>query len=203
MQSLQFLFLLVLCTCTALNGLSQNTDAKQSKNSFLIGIAFSPVVSELRPGVHIEFRRNITDKYFTGLYFLANSVNTRDSFGFIAKEPIVNVTETGWLNGVHFYESSLIRLSVSLANNLTIVRLGDNSEKTTTFTGRVLVSSTKEIRTNYEYSMVPGAEAMVHIRSTLFLAANLKYRQAFGTSFAGNKSINGFIYGLGLVFFFE
>lgn len=182
---------------------SQTVDKKKRESSMLIGIALSPILSEFQTGITIEFNNLITDKYFTGLYFFSNRTTTIDTFGYNVKQPIINFLEIGWKNGIQLYSKKRLKLSASLSNNLCFVRLGDNSEKTSIFTGKVLVTTAKEIQTAYLYSLVPNIEATYKIYRTLFLSINIKYRQTFGSSFAGRTSFNGFLYGVGLTFFLE
>lgn len=173
------------------------------KNRMLIGLAFSPILSEIQPGLIIEFKNLRRDKYLTGLFFFSNRTTSNDAFGYNIKQPIINFVEIGWNNGIQFYEKKRIKLSASLSNNLCFVRLGDNSEKTSMFTGKVFVTTAKEIRTDYLYSLIPDIEASFNIYSTLFLSTNIKYRQTFGSSFAGKTSFDGFVFGVGLTFLLE
>jgi hypothetical protein len=181
---------------------SQSIDKKE-KNNMLIGTALSPIFSEVQLGTSIEFNYFINYKYFTGLYFFSNRTATNDTFGYNIKQPIINFVEIGWNNGIQFYNKKRIKLAVSLSNNLCLVRLGDNSEKTSIFTGKVIATTPKEIRTDYLYSLVPNIGASFQIYSTLFLSTNIKYRQTFSSSFAGMTPFNGFVYGVGLTFFLD
>lgn len=200
---MKWTIVLSLFFLSCLNVFSQNFKEKEMKNSMLIGMAFSPAFGKNQIGINIEFKHTIKEKYVSGLYFFSKGINTSDSFGLSVKQPVVNLMEIGWNNGVRIYDSKYIKISASLSNNLCLLRLGDNSEKTSFFTGRILATTSKEIRTEYKYSIVPCIEGSIKMYSTLYLTPNIKYRQAFGSTFTNINTFNGFIYGVGLTFFLE
>lgn len=182
--------------------IAQNINHKQS--SVYIGLAFVPIINEYQPGVVIELKNKINSKLSTGLFFMANSSSQNDTFGYKVKQPVINVIEVGWLNSYTILEKKNLIINASLCNDLTVIRLGDNVEKTTTFTGKALATTSKEIVSNYYYTISPGLDASVRLYKTLFTSINIKYRQILGNpSFTSTSGFNGINYSVGLTFILE
>jgi hypothetical protein len=182
---------------------SQTNDQKKEVNNISFGMAISPILSEYQPGSTIEFNHFVTKKYFTGLRFLSNRNTVHDTFGFRVEQPVIHFIELGWNNGIQLYGTEKVKISASLSNNVCMVRLGDNSEKTSIITEEGVVTIPKLIETDFIYALVPNLEASFRLYNSMFLSANVKYRQDIGASFAGVNQFNGFLYGIGLTFFLE
>ena len=200
----QFLYFGILVFSILLNIriIAQNLNHKQS--SVYIGLAFAHIINEYQPGLAIELKNKINSKLSTGLLFIANSSSQNDTFGYKVKQPVINVIEVGWLNSFTIIEKKNLILNDSLGNDLTVIRLGDNAEKTTTFTGKALATASKEIVSNYYYTISPGLDASVRLYKTLFTSINIKYREMLGSpSFTSTSGFNGINYSFGLTFILE
>jgi hypothetical protein len=182
---------------------AQSNEEKNALNSVQFGLAASPVLSGYRLGSAIEFNHMVRGRYFTGLRFFVNSTTTNDTFGMSIQKPTVSFVELGWNNGFQFYRTDKVKFSASLSNNVCLVRLGDNAERTFFITEDGVVSMSKEIETDYIYSLVPSVEASFRIYNSMFLTTSIKYRQSFGAPFTDVSQFNGFVYGVGLTFFLE
>jgi hypothetical protein len=200
----QFLYFGILVFSLLLNIkiIAQNLNHKHS--SVYIGLAFAPIINEYQPGLAIEIKYKINSKLSTGLLFIANSSSQNDTFGYKVKQPVINVIEVGWLNSFTIIEKKNLILNASLGNDLTVIRLGDNAEKTTTFTSKALATTSKEIVSNYYYTISPGLDASVRLYKTLFTSINIKYREMLGSpSFTSTSGFNGMNYSIGLTFILE
>jgi hypothetical protein len=178
-------------------------DPKKEVNNISFGVAISPILSEYQVGSTIEFNHFVTKKYFTGLRFFSNRNTVNDTFGLNVQQPVIHFIELGWNNGIQIFGTEKVKISASLSNNVCMVRLGDNSEKTSIITEEGIVTIPKLIETDFIYALVPNIEASFRLYNSMFLTANVKYRQDVGASFAGVNQFNGFVYGLGLTFFLE
>jgi hypothetical protein len=200
----QFLYcgILVIPILLSTKTIAQNLNHKQS--SLYIGLAFTTIINEYQPGLAIELKNKINSKLATGLLFIANSSSQNDTFGYKVKQPIINVIEVGWLNSYAIVEKKNLIINASLSNDLTIIRLGDNGEKSTTFTSKVFVTTSKEIVSNYYYTISPGLDASVRLYRTLFSSINVKCREMLGgPSFTSTSGFNGINYSVGLTFILE
>lgn len=182
---------------------SQSHDPKKEINNISFGLAISPILSEYQVGSAIEFNHFVTKKYFTGLHFFSNRNTVNDTFGFSVQQPVIHFLELGWNNGIQIFGTEKVKISASLSNNVCMVRLGDNSEKTSIITEEGIVTIPKLIETDFIYALLPNIEASFRLYNSMFLTTHVKYRQDVGASFAGVNQFNGFVYGLSLTFFLE
>jgi len=181
----------------------QTSDTTINKNSKEVEVNLSiintKILSQQFYGINWKIKYFPTDRLGTGVYITVFQKKISDTFTYSIKEPVIDFYEFGWTNQYNFFKTNGVQAGINLINALSMSRLGDNAVKE-----KYHKYMSKEVSTNYYYTLQPGAYFAFKLISTkqnggIWLTAETNYRFVFGKSkYAATKQFSGYSFGIGI-----